>query len=345
LAAHGLAFPVGHCPTVPLSGFLLNGGLGWNFGAWGPACFSIESADVVTADGNLVTASESEHTDLLWAVRGGGPGFFGVVTKYRLKLFAALRAITTTNYYFALPQAERAGTWARSIANLLSKHVELTILFSPAPPPLAPGCASANGFVCIVSATAFVNTAREAVATLEPVNNCPISSDCLQKELNLPTPLEALLEMGGALWPEHHRYLADTLWTNSPPPTVLATLRDHFMLAPSPKSQTAFVLSTGKDRDSSPLPDGAYSMTGDALMLCYAIWERPEDDVANRTWHRAMTADLDNFAVGHYVGESDIVADPRHAERSYAKANWERLQGLRRKYDPDGLFHGHFGVS
>ena len=41
----------------------------------------------------------------------------------------------------------------------------------------------------------------------------------------------------------------------------------------------------------------------------------------------------------------DIVADPRRAERSYAKANWERLQALRRKYDPDGLFHGHFGVS
>ena len=110
------------------------------------------------------------------------------------------------------------------------------------------------------------------------VKNCPISSDCLQKELNLPTPLEALLEVGGALWPEHHRYLADTLWTNSPPATVLATLRDHFTLAPSPKSQTTFVLSTGKDRDSSPLPDGAYSMTGDALMLCYAIWERPEDE-------------------------------------------------------------------
>jgi FAD/FMN-containing dehydrogenase len=345
LAAHGLAFPVGHCPTVPLSGFLLNGGLGWNFGGWGPACFSIESADVVTADGNLVTTSEAEHTDLLWAVRGGGPGFFGVVTKYHLKLFAALHAITTTNYYFALPQAERAGTWARSIANLLAKHVELTILFAPAPPPLAPRCASANGFVCIVSATAFVDTAGEAAAALEPVNNCPISSDCLQKELNLSTPLEALLEMGGALWPEHHRYLADTLWTNSPPARVFATLRDHFRRAPSAKSQTAFVLSTGKERDSSSLPDGAYSMTGDALMLCYAIWERPEDDAANGAWHRAMTADLDNFAVGHYVGESDIVADPRRAERSYAKANWERLQALRRNYDPDGLFHGHFGVS
>jgi FAD/FMN-containing dehydrogenase len=197
----------------------------------------------------------------------------------------------------------------------------------------------------IVSATAFVDTAREAAAAFEPVNNCSLSSDCVQKELNLSTPIDALLEMGGALLPEHHRYLADTLWTNSLPATVLATLRDHFRRAPSAKSQTTFVLPTGKDRDSSPLPDSAYSMTGDALMLCYAIWERPEDDAANGAWHRAMMADLDNFAVGHYVGESDIVADPRHAERSYAKANWVRLQALRRKYDPDGLFHGHFGVS
>jgi FAD/FMN-containing dehydrogenase len=58
LAERELAFPVGHHPTVPMSGFLLNGGLGWNFNAWGPSCFSIEAARVVTADGNLVAASD-----------------------------------------------------------------------------------------------------------------------------------------------------------------------------------------------------------------------------------------------------------------------------------------------
>jgi FAD/FMN-containing dehydrogenase len=65
-----------------------------------PACFSIEAAKVVTADGNLVVANERENSDLLWAVRGGGPGFFGVVTEYTLRLFAAPRAITTSNYYY-----------------------------------------------------------------------------------------------------------------------------------------------------------------------------------------------------------------------------------------------------
>ena len=84
-------------------------------------------------------------------------------------------------------------------------------------------------------------------------------------------------------------------------------------------------------------------MSANALLLCYAIWERPEDDAANAAWHRTTIAALDKYAVGHYVGESDIVADPARAERSYSKANWERLNALRRKYDPEGLFHGQFG--
>jgi FAD/FMN-containing dehydrogenase len=82
LAAHGLAFPVGHCPSVPMSGFLLNGGLGWNSNAWGPACFSVEAARIVTAEGSVIVADQEQHADLLWAIRGGGPGFFGVVTEY-----------------------------------------------------------------------------------------------------------------------------------------------------------------------------------------------------------------------------------------------------------------------
>jgi FAD/FMN-containing dehydrogenase len=58
-----------------------------------------------------------------------------------------------------------------------------------------------------------------------------------------------------------------------------------------------------------------------------------------------MIAALDPFAMGHYVGESDIVAEPARAERSFARANWQRLQSLRRTYDPDGLFHGHFSAG
>jgi FAD/FMN-containing dehydrogenase len=341
LAERQLAFPVGHCATVPMSGFLLNGALGWNFNAWGPGCFSIEAAKVVTADGNLVMASEQRNPDLLWAVRGAGPGFFGVVTEYSLRAYPAPRAITTSNYYYPLRCAGELGAWAGEVARRLPKNVELTILISPAPPPISDRCQSANGRACILSGTAFVDSTNEAASTLSILDSCPALRDCLLKEPNLPTPIDVLHDAGATFWPERHRYLADTLWTNSPA-KVLATSREHFMRAPSSKSSGGFVFSTGKDR--SPFPDGAYSMTGDALILCYAVWERPEDDAANAAWHRAMIAELDQYAVGHYVGESDIVADQRRAERSYSKTNWERLQKLRQKYDPEGLFHGHFGA-
>ena len=148
--------------------------------------------------------------------------------------------------------------------------------------------------------------------------------------------------MGGMFWPERHRCLADTLWSNSPPAQQLATVRDSFLHAPSPKSLAVCAFSTGVEGSAAVLPDAAFSMTAGTLLLCYAIWERPEDDDANAAWHRETIAALDPFAVGHYVGESDIVAEPARAERSFAPANWQRLQALRRTYDPDGLFHGHF---
>ena len=109
------------------------------------------------------------------------------------------------------------------------------------------------------------------------------------------------------------------------------------MDAPSLKSTELFIFSTGADR--LPLPDCAYSVSGDALLICSTVWERPEDDAVNTGWHRAAIAALDEFAIGHYVGESDIIGDPGRAERSYSKSNWQRLKTLRRKYDPDGLFH------
>ena len=344
LAAHGLAFPVGHCPTVPLSGFLLNGGLGWNFNSWGLACFSVEAANVVTADGSLVVANQEQHADLLWALRGAGPGFFAVVTQYRLKLYPVPRAITTSTYYYPLQRIEEVGAWAAGIARQLPREVELTIICAPAPPVLAERSRSSNGFVGILSATAFVDTRSEAAAPLSLLESCPVAPAWLTKEVNQSTPLDALLELIGMLCPERHRYLADTLWSDSPPAQQLATVREYFLHAPSPKSLALCVFPTGAEGRAAVLPDAAFSMTAGTLLFCYAIWERPEDDAANAAWHRETIAALAPFAVGHYVGETDIVAEPARAARSFAPADWQRLQALRRTYDPDGLFHGHFSA-
>ncbi|GJL60982.1 MAG: oxidoreductase [Nitrospirales bacterium] len=341
LAPHGLAFPVGHCQSVPLSGYLLNGGLGWNWNAWGPACFSVEAANVVLADGSLVVANQEQHADLLWSIRGAGPAFFGVVTQYLLRLYPMPCAITTSTYFYPLERMEEVGAWAAGIAGQLPREVELAIFCAQAPPAFDEHCRSSNGFICILSATGFFDTHDEAVGTLSLLETCPIISECLGKDVNQPATMESLLDIGGRFWPEHHRCLADTLWSHSPPEQQLAAVRNAFLQAPSSKSLALCAFTTGVGGRAAARPDAAFSMTAKTLLLCYAIWEQPEDDDVNADWHRKTIAELNRFAVGHYVGESDIVQDPRRAERSFAPANWQRLQALRRTYDPDGLFHRH----
>jgi FAD/FMN-containing dehydrogenase len=138
--------------------------------------------------------------------------------------------------------------------------------------------------------------------------------------------------------PAEHRYLTHTLWTNSPAASVLAASQAHFVQAPSSKSMQ--LLSFWNGTEPAALSDCAYSTNGQALLICSALWQHPDDDAVNAGWHQSIVATLDKYAVGHYIGETDIIADPRRAERSYSKASWAHLQELREKYDPDGLFHG-----
>ena len=94
----GWAFPAAHTGIVGLGGYLIGGGLGWNMSDWDIACRSIIGAEIVMADGGRLTVSATENPDLLWAIRGAGPGFFGAVLRYKLKLFPTAQAIIKSKY-------------------------------------------------------------------------------------------------------------------------------------------------------------------------------------------------------------------------------------------------------
>lgn len=137
LTPQGLAFPVGHCPTVAVGGFLLSGGLGWNSRAWGASCADVREIRAVTADGRTVTCSDTEHPDLFWAARGAGPGFCAAVTGFRLALHPHPAAIMTAGLTFPLAEVTRVTDWAEPLARRLPPYVETAFVLASSGPATA----------------------------------------------------------------------------------------------------------------------------------------------------------------------------------------------------------------
>ena len=337
LAVRGLAFPVGHCPSVGISGFLLSGGLGWNSGAWGPACMSLQAIDVVRPDGELVHANEDQHAELLWAARGAGPGFPGVVTRFHLALQPLPQAITTSTYVYALSELDAVAEWASGVVSSLPPTVELTLLVAPPSPDVEAG---PEGRALIVTATAFEDSAAEAAEALSPLEGSPVLDRTLARNVNEPSPFDVLFRDFGGLWREGRRYASDNVWADADFTDILPRLRAHLGAAPSPESFAFAVVGREPAEDASEqeLPDMAFSMVGRAFVSCYAMWEDEADDPENQRWLPSVMAQLEPLALGHYLAETDLTAAQTRAERSFAQPNWNRLQELRRDVDPDGVF-------
>ncbi|MEU6083496.1 FAD-binding oxidoreductase [Streptomyces sp. NPDC047108] len=331
-----LAFPAGHCASVALGGYLLSGGLGWNSGLWGPACASVEEVEVVTAEGETVRCNADEHPDLFWAARGAGPGFFGVVTSFRLRLYPRPSSVMTTLYVLPLAETGPAVRWAVEASHRLPPNVELSFFLGTADPSLAKDGPPPRAVT--VSATAFADSDREAAAALEPLRDCPFASRALSRQIAEPTPLDTLYGASSEAWPAEHRYAADTLWSDAPFETLLTRLATAVEAAPTDKALVlAPVAPVGRKRELTA--DMAFSALGESYVVPFAVWDDPAEDEANIRWLRETMRSVEPLGTGHYIAETDLTADASRARRSYAPEDWDRLQKVRAAYDPQGVFH------
>ncbi|GAB7035398.1 FAD-binding oxidoreductase [Streptomyces sp. NPDC021749] len=335
LTPQRLAFPVGHCPSVAIGGFLLSGGLGWNSRAWGASCASVQEIRAVTAEGRPVVCSETQHPDLFWAARGAGPGFCAVVTGFRLGLQPHPGSIMTTSLTFPLADVDRVTGWAEETARRLPPYVETAFVLAPAGPGTDP---APPGPRITVAATAFATTQEEARQALRPFADCPFGALAVARQPAAPTSFAALHEGAAAVWPPAHRYAADTLWSPDGYRTQLTRMADAMAHAPSDKS---LVLAPVEPVSRAPalLRNMAFAPLGESYLVCYAIWDDPAHDEANARWLReAMAAVTPPGDARHYIAETDLEADAARARRSYAPAAWDRLQEVKALWDPDGLF-------
>ena len=325
LRGHGRAFAGGHCPSVGLGGFLLQGGQGWNSRKYGWACENVVAIDVVTADGELVHASENENADLLWAARGAGPGFCGVITRFHLRTYPLPAAMTHDTWMFELGDLEPLLSWIDGLLPSLDRVVEPVIAATRLPRPDGPP-------VLLLHTTAMCESEAEARRVLAPLADCPLADRAIAHESG-PTTLEQENAAQAAQNPENHRYAVDCTWTDARARELAPLLFDLWSELPTEHS---FSIWYGWAADPErPRPDMAFSIEGHAYIATYAIWSDPADDEAHRDWVVSHTERLATLGKGVYLGDSDFT---RRTDRFLTPANFARLAQIRAARDPQQRF-------
>ncbi len=337
LNKQGLSFPSGHCPPVKLSGYLLSGGMSWNQGVWGPGCYSVEAIEMVNAKGEAITADAKQNSDYFWAARGAGPGLFAVCTRYHLKLYSLPKAISWSSYFYPYDKIVEVAAWLAPTASKLPANVELSLFAVTAPDDLKEKCKANKGKVAMVTATIFADTLEEAKQSVKPLDSCPLLSKALKTNPVEPASFPQLFDASGDLWPEGLRCKVDAVFSNKSVAELFKATKDHFLDAPA-KTVLMFAVFTGKNVPAPLRADAAFSMSARNYGGPWTMWENPKDDRESIVWHEKCVELLKPLLSGHYVSETDTVGHPDYVKASYKEANYKRLQELRKKHDPTGVF-------
>jgi FAD/FMN-containing dehydrogenase len=328
LEERGRFWGSGHCPSVGLGGFLLQGGQGWNQRGWGWAAEYVVAVDVVTADGALVRADATQNADLYWAARGAGPSFPGVVTRFHIRTRPKFGYLGHTVHMYELEDFTEVMTWLYEAHHRVSTDVEIVVVSLV--PSAAPGEEPKRRFV--VTAVAMVDDREAALIALAPFNDCPaigravFAQDCKESDLGEQRVLQKLQN------PEHAQYITDNIWVDGDPSEVVERIRPLFTELPTPMA-FAIWMSNGPTRE---LPDMAFSLQTEAYVAAYTVYEDPAEYRRNRAWLDAAMEHAQPVTAGQYLGDSDMT---NRQLRFMAEENWQKLQRVIAERDPEGRFH------
>lgn len=166
---HGLATPVGINSTTGIAGLTLGGGFGWLSRKYGMTIDNLVSANVVTADGRQLLASETENEDLFWALRGGG-GNFGIVTQFEFQLHPVGPEVLSGLIVFPFEQAKSVITQFAKFTESAPEELSVWMVSRKAPPlPFLPE--SVHGKEVVVLAICYAGNPSEGEKLIEPLRD------------------------------------------------------------------------------------------------------------------------------------------------------------------------------
>lgn len=327
----GLATPSGIISTTGVAGLTLGGGFGYLSRKHGLTIDNLISANVVTANGKLVTASDRENPDLFWAIRGGG-GNFGVVTSFEFRLHPVETVYGGPIFYPAAVGADILAFY-RDFVKTAPRELGLFFGYHEAPPaPFVPEALQGHK-ACMIQ-TCWTGNLDEAEAILKPIREAgPVALD-----LAGPMPYPALNSMFDALLPYglQHYWKAD--YAAGISDDAIAVHADYGPRVPNFFSLMHIYAVDGAVQDV-PSSAMAYAQRDARFVHIIAgIDNEPANMPANTQWVREYWSELHPHSTGAaYV--NFLMNEGQDRIRATYRDNYARLTGEKRKWDPQNLFH------
>ncbi len=327
--AHGLASTGGLVSTTGVAGLTLGGGIGWLQRRYGLACDNLIGADVVTASGDIVHASDDENAELLWGLRGGG-GNFGVVARLEFALHP-VASVYGGMMLFPLARGRDVLRAFRDWAAELPDDASMLAAVMTAPPePFVPADLVGEPALGIVGCWCGELEAGESA--IEPLRDLAPSVDLFG-----PMPYPALQGMldGGA--PVGLRNYFRTGFLDALDDAVIDVVLEHGAHLPSPLSQIHLHQMGGAvSRHGANAAFG--NRTAAYTYNLVSTWVDPAEDPTHIDANRALATALEPLSTGRaYVNFLSDEGEAR-VRAAYGEATYERLARLKARVDPDNLF-------
>jgi FAD/FMN-containing dehydrogenase len=330
---HGLATPGGEVSVTGVAGLTLGGGMGYLRRKHGLSCDNLVSADVVTADGRKVHASEKEHADLFWALRGGG-GNFGVVTSFVFRLHPVGPEVATLTSFFPLEEARRiAGAWR---AFTSSAPDEATTAFAiwavPDHPDLPEGL---RGLPACALDGMYAGAPEAGEKLFRPLREAATPLVDLSGRMPYVEAQSAL----DPLFPDGGLYYWKSLFLDELSDDAIERIVARSETRPDPRILVILrqlggaIGRVGQDAT-------AYSNRGAQYMLSIdGAWSDAAETDRNIAWVRESWSAMRPFSTGGvYLNFPGFGEGERELWRASHGANFARLRAVKDRYDPTNLF-------
>ncbi|MGY1775875.1 FAD-binding oxidoreductase [Geodermatophilus sp. SYSU D00804] len=331
-AAHGTATPGGIISTTGIGGLTLGGGIGYLNRAHGLTCDNLLSARVVTAAGEQLTASEDEHPDLFWALRGGG-GNFGVVTEFTYRLHAIPEIVLVGLQFFELTDGPAVFAHFRDTISAAPREYGGYPAMHLAPPlPFIPEDRVGEPFAVVVSCwTGDPADGERFIAGIRGV--APPAA-----EMVAPMPYPAVNALFDPLLPPGTRSYWKNAFVTELPDEAIAVHVEHGARLPVVTGTMHLYTLDGAPREVASDATAFGHRDARYVANIAGMWADPADDERMIRWVRDYFAALRPYTEpGGYTNFASADDAPRAAED--LGANHARLTEVKRRYDPDNLFH------